>query len=176
MNTSLNFLLFSMNAEQLAVQDFMRAYGQTVRTSPNIKLSDTELKLRIDLIAEEFDELQAALVAEDIVEVADAIGDLLYVIYGAAATFGMDAQQIFSEIHSSNMSKFWLNNEIATEFNRDAQEVHQYTGTASFENDNLIAQKIARNRWIVKNKDGKIIKSPSFKAPNLKGLVSFQAR
>jgi len=160
-----------MNAEQLSVQDFMRAYGQTVRTSPNIKLSEQEIKLRLDLIEEELEELHQALIAEDIVEVADAIGDLLYVIYGTAASFGMDSQQIFSEIHSSNMSKFWLNNEIATEFNRDAQEVHQYNGTANFENDNHVATKISQNHWIVKNKDGKIIKSPSFKAPNLKSLL-----
>ena len=165
-----------MNAEQLAVQDFMRSYNQVVRTSATIKIPEEEIKLRMQLIEEELEEMHTALVAEDITEVADAIGDLLYVIYGAAATFGMDAQQIFNEVHGSNMSKFWLNNEIATEFNKDAQEVHQYNGTAPFENDNYIAQKISRNRWIVKNKDGKIIKSPSFRPPNLKTVLSLHTR
>jgi predicted HAD superfamily Cof-like phosphohydrolase len=64
-----------------------------------------ERKLRFDLIEEEFNELREALEADDIVEVADALGDIAYVVYGAAKTFGIPLDEVVDEIHRSNMSK-----------------------------------------------------------------------
>jgi predicted HAD superfamily Cof-like phosphohydrolase len=62
-------------------------------------------KLKLALIKEEFTELKDALKAKDIIEVADAIGDILYVTYGAALAFGIDADAVFDVIHKSNMTK-----------------------------------------------------------------------
>jgi len=61
--------------------------------------------MRIDLIIEELDELQTALDEEDIVEVADALADLLYVVAGAGLVFGIDLDAVLQEVHRSNMSK-----------------------------------------------------------------------
>jgi len=64
-------------------------------------------ELRSNLILEEAREFQAASDELDLVEIADAIADLLYVVYGAAVTYGLDAQVLFDEVHRSNMTKIW---------------------------------------------------------------------
>jgi len=86
------------------VVDFMKTFGQEVKTSPEFPTYENQI-LRRDLIIEELTELQEAVDANDIVEVADALTDLLYVIYGAGAAFGIDLDACFKEVHSSNMSK-----------------------------------------------------------------------
>ena len=86
------------------VGDFMEAFGQLVEPEPIIP-DDTIVDLRVDLIAEEFLELREAIVNEDIVEIADALTDLLYVVYGAGHAFGIDLDECFLEVHASNMSK-----------------------------------------------------------------------
>jgi predicted HAD superfamily Cof-like phosphohydrolase len=86
------------------VKDFMDTFGQEVKTSPAFP-DETTVDLRLELIREEFNELQDAIEASDLVEVADALTDLLYVIYGAGAAFGIDLDACFEEVHESNMSK-----------------------------------------------------------------------
>jgi len=86
------------------VVEFMKTFGQEVKTSPEFPSEDIT-GLRRDLIIEELTELQEAVDAKDIVEVADALTDLLYVIYGAGAAFGIDLDACFQEVHASNMSK-----------------------------------------------------------------------
>ena len=86
------------------VGDFMEAFGQLVEPE-HIIPDDTIVDLRVDLIAEEFLELREAIVNEDIVEIADALTDLLYVVYGAGHAFGIDLDECFLEVHASNMSK-----------------------------------------------------------------------
>ena len=86
------------------VAEFMRTFGQGLPASPLFP-SPEVIKLRLNLIDEEVQELKDAILSEDMVEVADAIGDSLYVMYGAALTFGIDINKIFAEIHASNMSK-----------------------------------------------------------------------
>ena len=84
--------------------DFMEAFGQEVLDKPT--LPDFNLsELRIDLIQEELQELIDALDAKDIVEIADALTDILYVTYGAGHSFGLDLDECFLEVHRSNMSK-----------------------------------------------------------------------
>lgn len=89
----------------------MRRARQEVYTEPTCPSSTTAL-LRVKLIHEELGELIAAIQKvhripyECLPEVADAIGDLLYVVYGTAVAFGLPAQKIFDEVHRSNMSKF----------------------------------------------------------------------
>jgi predicted HAD superfamily Cof-like phosphohydrolase len=84
--------------------DFMEAFGQEVLDKPT--LPDFNLaELRIDLIQEELQELIDALDAKDIVEIADALTDILYVTYGAGHSFGIDLDECFLEVHRSNMTK-----------------------------------------------------------------------
>lgn len=86
------------------VGDFMEVFGQEVLDEPTLPDRDTQ-DLRLDLIAEELDELQVAFDNQDIVEVADALTDLLYVVYGAGHACGIDLDECFLEVHRSNMSK-----------------------------------------------------------------------
>lgn len=87
------------------VADFMRSGEQPVNETPTWPDQDTRL-LRFKLIDEELNELSDAMMNEDIVEVADALTDLLYVIYGAGHAYGIDLDRCFAEVHRSNMSKF----------------------------------------------------------------------
>jgi predicted HAD superfamily Cof-like phosphohydrolase len=86
------------------VKNFMNIYEQEVKTKPSFP-SEKIVQLRYDLIKEELDELSVAIKDKDIVEVADALTDLLYVVYGAGHSFGIDLDKCFAEVQRSNMSK-----------------------------------------------------------------------
>ena len=92
------------------VGTFMKIFGQEVKTKPSLS-SDKINKLRIDLIKEELDELQEAMKNNDLLEVADALTDILYVTYGAGHAFGIDLDKCFDEVQNSNMSKLGENGE-----------------------------------------------------------------
>ena len=92
------------------VGTFMKTFGQEVKTKPSFS-SDKINKLRIDLIKEELDELQEAMKNNDLLEVADALTDILYVTYGAGHAFGIDLDKCFDEVRNSNMSKLGQNGE-----------------------------------------------------------------
>ena len=92
------------------VGTFMKTFGQDVKTKPSFS-SDKINKLRIDLIKEELDELQEAMKNNDLLEVADALTDILYVTYGAGHAFGIDLDKCFDEVQNSNMSKLSENGE-----------------------------------------------------------------
>ena len=83
---------------------FMKTFGQDVKNKPAFS-TDKINKLRIDLIKEELDELTEALKNKDLLEVADALTDILYVTYGAGHAFGIDLDKCFQEVQNSNMSK-----------------------------------------------------------------------
>ena len=86
------------------VKEFMTTFGQEVKNKsefPNEKI----INLRKKLIEEEYDELKEAINKNDIVEIADALTDILVVTYGAGAAFGIDLDKCFEEVHRSNMSK-----------------------------------------------------------------------
>ena len=100
------------------VGTFMKTFGQEVKTKPSFS-SDKINKLRIDLIKEELDELQEAMKNNDLIEVADALTDILYVTYGAGHAFGIDLDKCFDEVQNSNMSKLGENGEpIYNEFGK----------------------------------------------------------
>ena len=86
------------------VEDFMLAFGQDVELTPIIP-DRAITELRLALIEEEVDELREALRKNDLVEVADALTDILNVVYGAGLSFGIDLDACFLEVHESNMSK-----------------------------------------------------------------------
>ncbi len=83
---------------------FMKTFGQEVKNKPSFSSKKIN-KLRIDLIKEEIEELTEAMKNKDLLEVADALTDILYVTYGAGHAFGIDLDRCFDEVQNSNMSK-----------------------------------------------------------------------
>ena len=86
------------------VKEFMTTFGQEIKDKaefPNEKI----VELRKKLIDEEFNELKDAINENDLIEVADALTDILVVTYGAGVAFGIDLDKCFKEVHRSNMSK-----------------------------------------------------------------------
>tara|TARA_Y100001958_G_C20977182_1_gene369813 strand:- start:133 stop:507 length:375 start_codon:yes stop_codon:yes gene_type:complete len=88
---------------------FMKTFGQEVKNSPSLG-SNKITKLRINLIKEELNELTKAVKDENIIEIADALTDILYVTYGAGHAFGINLDKCFQEVQKSNMSKLDQNN------------------------------------------------------------------
>ena len=86
------------------VGTFMKTFGQEVKTKPSFS-TDKINKLRLDLIQEELNELTDAMNNKDLLEVADALTDILYVTYGAGHAFGINLDKCFEEVQNSNMSK-----------------------------------------------------------------------
>jgi len=116
------------------VIQFMNTFGQEVKRRP--AWPDVTTKhLRVDLIEEELNELKEAIADDDLVAVADALTDILYVTYGAGAAFGINLDTCFHEVHSSNMSKL----------GEDGKPVYR--------------------------EDGKVMKGPDYREPDLKTIV-----
>ena len=93
------------NFEKVGV--FMKIFGQEVKNKPSFS-NDKINKLRIDLIKEELEELTEAIQKKDLLEVADALTDILYVTYGAGHAFGINLDECFNEVQKSNMSKLGI--------------------------------------------------------------------
>lgn len=116
------------------VGDFMEAFGQEVLyvpTTPDFNLS----ALRLDLITEEVQELQDALANKSMVDIADALTDILYVVYGAGHAFGIDLDDCFDEVHRSNMTKL----------GEDGRPLYR--------------------------EDGKVLKGPNYREPDLEQFI-----
>ena len=90
------------------VKTFMETFGQEIKIKPSFS-TDKINSLRYDLIKEELDELKEAMENKDLLEVADALTDILYVTYGAGHAFGIDLDKCFEEVQNSNMSKLGEN-------------------------------------------------------------------
>ena len=86
------------------VKQFMQTFGQEVKTKASFSDEKTN-QLRLDLISEELEELKNAIASKDLLEVADALTDILYVTYGAGHAFGINLDKCFDEVQNSNMSK-----------------------------------------------------------------------
>ena len=90
------------NFEKVGI--FMKTFGQEVKVSPSLTTNQIS-ELRVSLITEELEELIAAINKKDLLEVADALTDILYVTYGAGHAFGINLDKCFEEVQNSNMSK-----------------------------------------------------------------------
>ena len=90
------------------VGTFMKTFGQEVKSDPSFS-TDKINKLRLSLIKEELEELSDAMQKKDLIEVADALTDILYVTYGAGHSFGINLDKCFDEVQNSNMSKLGKN-------------------------------------------------------------------
>lgn len=116
------------------VGDFMEAFGQEVLIAPRTP-DPSVAKLRLELIREEVAELQAAVDGMDMLAIADGLTDILYVVYGAGHAFGIDLDECFHEVHSSNMTK------------------------------------LGPGGRPLYRKDGKVMKGPHYREPNLEQFV-----
>jgi predicted HAD superfamily Cof-like phosphohydrolase len=88
-----------------AVAEFHRAFDLPMRELPSTEIEDSLAKLRVALLEEEVGEFVTASEKGDIVGIADALADIVYVIYGTALTYGIDLDSVLQEVHRSNMSK-----------------------------------------------------------------------
>jgi len=98
------------------VIEFNKSFNVPIFNSPqhNITKNNTKLtKLRLDLITEEVQELTDAIKQDNFIEIVDALADILYVVYGAGCSFGIDLDKAFDLVHQSNMSKLCKTKEIA---------------------------------------------------------------
>ena len=86
------------------VKTFMKTFGQEVKEKSSFS-SDKINELRFNLIKEELEELRIAIDTKNLVEVADALTDILYVTYGGGHAFGINLDKCFDEVQQSNMSK-----------------------------------------------------------------------
>ena len=139
---------------------FMKTFGQEVKNKPSFS-TDKINKLRLDLIKEELSELTDAMNNKNLLEVADALTDILYVTYGAGHAFGLNLDTMFNEVQESNMSKTCDNEEDAKISVKKYLEEKRY-------NDPKYRKSDCDKYWIVyDNETGKILKNHKFKSPEL---------
>ena len=104
------------NYEKVGI--FMKTFGQEIKLDPSFS-TDKINKLRLSLIWEELEELSDAMNKKNLLEVADALTDILYVTYGAGHAFGINLDKCFDEVQNSNMSKLDINGKpIYNEFGK----------------------------------------------------------
>lgn len=96
--------LNTLNSYEM-VREFHETFGHPVADEPNLNVDREREELRVELIREEWEELQEAVADNDVVAIADALGDLEYVINGMALEYGIDLPAVVAEIHRSNMTK-----------------------------------------------------------------------
>ena len=108
-----------------AVKEFHERFGAHIEKTPTLPDEATR-KLRRDIIDEEHEEFKQAEANDDIVEIADALADLVYVIYGTAISYGIPLDQVITEVHRSNMSKLDQNGEAIVSENGKVQKSDLY--------------------------------------------------
>lgn len=171
-----------MTKQQQDVRTFMQTFGQATPETPVIPDDNVRI-LRVKLLLEEVLELAEAsgvkIVSEVpkgeaitrgnlqvssngdnvyLVGVADALADIDYVNQGAAVAYGLNLEPFQDEVHSSNMSKLWSEDDLAT----DALKV------------GYLIYGSNQGKYVVKNPDGKVIKSPSYRPADLKKVLAEQ--
>ncbi len=170
-----------MTKQQTNVYEFMKTFGQDTPASPTSPIGKTRA-LRVKLLLEEVLELAAASGVTvqngdgdplsdtnvfieanngpvDLVGVADALADIDYVNQGAAVAYGLNLEPFQDEVHSSNMTKLW--------------KLEEVSGTPALDITRVPATEDGRV-CIVRNKDGKILKSPSYRAADLASVMAAQ--
>lgn len=99
------FVDFDTRNSYERVREFHEVFGHPIADAPNLNVDKTREELRVELIREEWEELQEAVANNDVVAIADALGDLEYVINGMALEYGINLPKVVAEIHRSNMTK-----------------------------------------------------------------------
>lgn len=122
----------------MQVGEFHRSYELPVRTSPTAEVGREQIDLRLSLIEEEVGELREAALAGDLVGIADALADIIYVAYGTAHVYGIELDSVLDEVHASNMTK------------------------------------LGADGRPVRRSDGKILKGPDYRPPDVKSILIAQ--
>lgn len=146
------------------VAEFHKTFKHPILNKPAIP-SEDRCKLRVALIAEELKELEVAILEKDIVEVADALCDIQYVLAGAILEFGLGEKfkALFEEVQRSNMSKACTSEDDAK---KTVAHYLQKEGTECY-------YKEAGGKWLVYRKsDNKTIKSVAYSPANLEKIVT----
>ena len=159
------------------VVDFNKTFGVTVHDKPqqNIFTEDPKLvDLRMKLIIEEVEELKEAVNNHDMKETIDALSDILYVVYGAGASFGIDLDKTFDMVHQSNMSKVCKNEDEAdktVQWYKDNSESYNEKNPAQAPVDP--AWRIINGKYVVYNRlTGKVLKSVNYNPVDFKTYLS----
>lgn len=144
------------------VAEFHQAFGAPVLDSPQL-ISKERAALRVSLLQEELNELKTAITDENLVEIADALADLQYVLSGAILEFGLGEKfgQIFNEVHRSNMSKA-CDTEILAE---KTKATYQQKGIETY-------IRPAGKLWTIhRSADDKVLKSNEYSPADLKRII-----
>lgn len=152
------------------VGQFHQVFGHPIHdhVQKDVIIQNPKLaELRLNLIEEEFTELKDAVRSNDMVEVIDALSDILYVVYGMGHAFGINLDKSFDLVHESNMTKLCKSEVEARE------SVEHYKTLPGFEDVN-VGYRLADDgvNYVVYNvSTGKILKSKYFKLPNFSTLI-----
>jgi predicted HAD superfamily Cof-like phosphohydrolase len=162
----------SNNSNFAKIVEFHKQFGLPHYETSQIESLQNEklLKFRTDLIEEEFGELKEAINQKDFVEIADALGDILYVTYGFCSSLGINADQIYNLIHESNMSKLCVSEEEAQNTVNWYKEQYEQ----NLQPYDTPAYRISENGkyYVVYNQSsGKILKSINYNAVDLQYLI-----
>jgi predicted HAD superfamily Cof-like phosphohydrolase len=145
------------------VGEFHKTFDHPINDKVDKEIFDKKplVDLRLKLIAEEFDELKEAIRDKNIVEVADALSDILYVVYGAGHAFGIDLDRCFRDVHESNMTK-------ACKTEEEAKESVSYLKSTKPEYDPDYKLSSDGKYYILYDKNnGKILKNKYYRAVDL---------
>lgn len=145
------------------VAEFHNTFKHPILSTPAIP-SEDRCKLRVALIAEELKELEVAILQKDIVEVADALSDIQYVLAGAILEFGLGEKfsALFEEVQRSNMSKACVSEDEAK---ATVEHYKKKDGTECY-------YKEEGGKWLVyRTSDNKTIKSINYSPANLQGIL-----
>ena len=148
------------------VADFHRTFNAPILDTPQIP-SEQRCKLRVDLLQEELNELSQAIKDNDLVEIADALCDIQYVLSGAVLEFGLGDKfvELFNEVQRSNMSKACTTEEEAQ---MTLEHYKQKDGTEGY-------YKQIGDKWVTyRNGDDKVLKSIGYSPANIKGMLNAQ--
>jgi predicted HAD superfamily Cof-like phosphohydrolase len=145
------------------VADFHRTFNAPILDTPQIP-SDQRCQLRVSLLQEELNELSQAIKDNDLVEIADALCDIQYVLSGAVLEFGLGDKfvDLFNEVQRSNMSKACSTEEEAQ---MTLEHYKQKDGTEGY-------YKQVGDKWVTyRNGDDKVLKSVGYSPANIKGML-----
>lgn len=145
------------------VADFHRTFNAPILDTPQIP-SEQRCELRVNLLQEELNELSQAIKDNDLVEIADALCDIQYVLSGAVLEFGLGDKfvELFNEVQRSNMSKACSTEEEAQ---KTLEHYKQKDGTEGY-------YKQVGDKWVTyRNGDDKVLKSVDYSPANIKGML-----
>ncbi len=171
-NSTINIMDSPRKTDFESVEEFNVTFGVPVFKEPQMDIFTREphlVKLRLDLIREEFKELETAVENHDMVETLDALADLIYVVQGMACSFGLNLDKAFDIVHKSNMSKVCKDEEEAK------KTVEYYEKNKDKLGYDSPAYRLSQNKkfYVVYNKNtGKVLKNINYVPANFESILT----